>query len=120
MIEPLRAMQVIFAWEPHPPVGESPVDWSLITTEPIETIAQVQQVVTWYRTRWLIEEKLFTIVAAEADWPDAYRANRFVRGAGPDPTAIDALANFRHFPRHDRQPPAAVQRYEKPQRTKPL
>jgi len=71
-------------------------------------------------TRWLIEEKLFTIVAAEADWPDAYRANRFVRGAGPDPTAIDALANFRHFPRHDRQPPAAVQRYEKPQRTKPL
>ena len=71
-------------------------------------------------TRWLIEEKLFTIVAAEADWPDSYRANRFVRGAGPDPTAIDALANFRHFPRHDRQPPAAVQRYEKRQRTKPL
>src|SRR5688572_8644666 len=49
-------------------------------------------------TRWLIEEKGFTIVAAEADWPDAYRVNRFVRGAGRDTTAIDALADFRRFP----------------------
>jgi erythromycin esterase-like protein len=49
-------------------------------------------------TRWLIEDKGFTIVAAEADWPDAYRVNRFVRGAGRDTTAIDALADFRRFP----------------------
>jgi erythromycin esterase-like protein len=49
-------------------------------------------------TRWLIEEKGFTIVAAEADWPDAYRVNRFVRGAGQDMKAIDALADFRRFP----------------------
>ena len=31
-------------------------------------------------TRRLIEEKGFTAVAVEADWPDAYRVNRFVRG----------------------------------------
>jgi erythromycin esterase-like protein len=49
-------------------------------------------------TRWLIEDKGFTIIAAEADWPDAYRVNRFVRGAGRDTTAIDALADFRRFP----------------------
>jgi erythromycin esterase-like protein len=49
-------------------------------------------------TRRLIEEKGFTIVAAEADWPDAYRVNRFVRGGGRDPAAIDALADFRRFP----------------------
>ena len=30
-------------------------------------------------TRLLIERRGFTIVAAEADWPDAYRANRWVR-----------------------------------------
>src|SRR5207244_7237015 len=31
-------------------------------------------------TKRLIEEKQFTAVAVEADWPDAYRINRFVRG----------------------------------------
>ena len=31
-------------------------------------------------TKWLIEEKGFCAVAAEADWPDAYRVNRYVRG----------------------------------------
>ena len=31
--------------------------------------------------RRLIEEKGFTAVAVEADWPDAYRVNRYVRGA---------------------------------------
>jgi erythromycin esterase-like protein len=49
-------------------------------------------------TRWLIEDKGFRLVAAEADWPDAYRVNRFVRGASVDTTAIEALADFRRFP----------------------
>src|SRR5438034_8637113 len=49
-------------------------------------------------TRRLIDEKAFTIVAAEADWPDAYRVNRFVRGEGTDQAAVDALAEFRRFP----------------------
>src|SRR5438046_1821267 len=34
-------------------------------------------------TRRLIREKGFTAVAVEADWPDAYLINRYVRGAGP-------------------------------------
>src|SRR5947209_12882273 len=50
-------------------------------------------------TRRLIEEKGFTAVAVEADWPDAYRVNRFVRGAGDDVDAMEALADFRRFPR---------------------
>ncbi len=33
-------------------------------------------------TRRLIEEKGFRAVAAEADWPDAWRVNRFVHGRG--------------------------------------
>ncbi|HEX8201542.1 MAG TPA: erythromycin esterase family protein, partial [Isosphaeraceae bacterium] len=49
-------------------------------------------------TRRLIEEKGFTAVAVEADWPDAYRINRFVRGAGDDERAIDALGDFHRFP----------------------
>ena len=49
-------------------------------------------------TRRLIAERGFAAVAAEADWPDAYCVNRFVRGLGPDPTALDALAGFERFP----------------------
>src|SRR5262245_13034655 len=45
-------------------------------------------------TRRLIEEKQFSAVAVEADWPDAYRVNRYVRGAGEGPEAIDSLAGF--------------------------
>lgn len=49
-------------------------------------------------TRRLIEEKGFAAVAVEADWPDAYRINRFVRGWGEDTQAIEALGNFKRFP----------------------
>lgn len=49
-------------------------------------------------TRQLIEEKGFTAVAVEADWPDAYRVNRYVRGKGDDGDADAALGGFRRFP----------------------
>jgi erythromycin esterase-like protein/predicted phosphoribosyltransferase len=49
-------------------------------------------------TRTLIEEKGFCAVAAEADWPDAYRVNRYVRGHADDSTAEEALRGFERFP----------------------
>lgn len=49
-------------------------------------------------TKWLIEEKGFCAVAAEADWPDAYRVNRYVRGLGEDTNADEALSGFERFP----------------------
>ncbi len=49
-------------------------------------------------TKWLIEEKGFCAVAAEADWPDAYRVNRYVRGLGDDRTPDEALSGFERFP----------------------
>ena len=49
-------------------------------------------------TERLIEEKGFNAVAVEADWPDAYRVNRFVRGARDDASAADALRGFVRFP----------------------
>lgn len=49
-------------------------------------------------TKRLIREKGFTAVAVEADWPDAYRINRFVRGRNEDPEAVDSLGGFRRFP----------------------
>src|SRR2546428_12131273 len=38
-------------------------------------------------TRRLIDEKGFNAVAVEADWPDAWRVNRFVQGFNDDDTA---------------------------------
>jgi|SRR5581483_4831185 len=49
-------------------------------------------------TRRLVAELGFTAVAVEADWPDAYRVNRYVRGAGADASGAAALAGFRRFP----------------------
>jgi len=49
-------------------------------------------------TKRLIAEKGFSAVAVEADFPDAYRVNRFVRGIGADSNAERALGNFRRFP----------------------
>ena len=49
-------------------------------------------------TKRLIQEKGFTAVAVEADWPDAYRVNKYVRGQGADADAVEALAGFKRFP----------------------
>jgi erythromycin esterase-like protein len=49
-------------------------------------------------TKRLIDEKAFTAVAVEADWPDAYRVNNFVRGRSADRNADEALSGFKRFP----------------------
>ncbi len=49
-------------------------------------------------TRRLIQEKGFTAVAVEADWPDAYRVNRYVLGDSDDLDAVTALNGFQRFP----------------------
>ena len=49
-------------------------------------------------TKELIRQKRFSAVAVEADFPDAYRVNRYARGAGRDKTAVEALSDFNRFP----------------------
>src|SRR5688572_2745573 len=49
-------------------------------------------------TKRLIEEKGFTAVAVEADFPDAYRVNRYVNDESDDADAVDALNGFKRFP----------------------
>jgi erythromycin esterase-like protein len=46
----------------------------------------------------LITQRGFNAVAVEADWPDAYRVNRFVRGASKDSDSVEALSGFQRFP----------------------
>ena len=49
-------------------------------------------------TKRLIAEKNFTVLAIEADWPDAWRVHRYVRGRSNDANAGEALSGFRRFP----------------------
>lgn len=49
-------------------------------------------------SKLLIAQRGFNAIAVEADWPDAYRVNRFVRNAGSDIDSVEALDGFRRFP----------------------
>jgi erythromycin esterase-like protein len=49
-------------------------------------------------TKKLITDRGFTAVCVEADWPDAWRVNRFVRGFDDDSSPAEALAGFKRFP----------------------
>src|SRR5688500_4697974 len=49
-------------------------------------------------TKRLIVENRLSAVAVEADWPDAYRVNRYVRGTSDDRDADAALSGFQRFP----------------------
>jgi hypothetical protein len=50
--------------EIHPPVGQEPVHWRLLTTHRVVTIEQALQVVQWYGWRWRIEQLFATIKQA--------------------------------------------------------
>jgi hypothetical protein len=50
------SVNVVHVYEVDAPPDVEPVEWLLVTTEPIDTREQVIQVVEYYRARWLIEE----------------------------------------------------------------
>jgi hypothetical protein len=52
---------VVDVFEPNPPQGEEPVHWVLLTSLPVETVEQAQQVVRWYTYRWLVERFHFVL-----------------------------------------------------------
>jgi hypothetical protein len=46
---------VLLAEEQKPPAGQKPVSWLLYTTLPIVDLASAEELIRWYRLRWLIE-----------------------------------------------------------------
>src|SRR5881392_3319891 len=50
-------------------------------------------------SRRLIEEKGFSFIAVEGDWPDCYRVNRYVKGySEAGERAREVLHNFTRWP----------------------
>lgn len=46
---------VIWAREEHPPAGQDPLDWLLLTTLPLTCVEQARECLAWYCVRWQIE-----------------------------------------------------------------
>jgi hypothetical protein len=55
-VPPSLKTNVVTVTERGCPRGVEPVSWFLVTTEPIDTRAQIEFIVDAYRTRWIIEE----------------------------------------------------------------
>jgi hypothetical protein len=50
------SLNIVHVQELNPPPDEPPIVWTLLTSEPIESLQQVERVIDTYRYRWLIEE----------------------------------------------------------------
>jgi len=55
-LAPTLEMNFVHVFEASAPEGEKPIDWKLVTTEPIRTTSDLERVVDGYRARWVIEE----------------------------------------------------------------
>jgi hypothetical protein len=49
-------VNLVVVSELNPPEGQEPVEWLVATSEPIETVQNVERVVAIYKARWTIEE----------------------------------------------------------------
>lgn len=47
---------IVRVWEPAPPPGVEPLEWYLLTNEPIEEAAAARRVIDYYECRWVVEE----------------------------------------------------------------
>jgi hypothetical protein len=54
-------LQAVLAEEETPPPGCKAISWLLLTTLPVESLAQAVQAVRWYSVRWLIERFHYTL-----------------------------------------------------------
>jgi hypothetical protein len=52
----LLPVNAVYVVELNPPEGCEPLEWRLLTSEPVETLEQAQLVIHYYEKRWLIED----------------------------------------------------------------
>ena len=52
---PAVSVNVVSVREVNPPPGDEPEEWILVTSLPVDTIEQVEQVIQYYCVRWMIE-----------------------------------------------------------------
>jgi hypothetical protein len=50
------SLWAVHVFEPAPPPGDVPIEWTLVTSDPVQTVDDATAVVDHYRARWLIED----------------------------------------------------------------
>jgi hypothetical protein len=55
-LPPYLKVNVIYVLEVNAPADCQPVEWVLLTTEPISTVEETLRIIDVYRARWIIEE----------------------------------------------------------------
>lgn len=84
-VTPLLTLNIVRVWEADPPKGETPVEWLLVTSEPIDSADALLLTVDRYRARWTIEE-FFKAIKTGCSFPK--------RQLGDYQGLINALAVF--------------------------
>ena len=52
---PMR-LWAVRVWEAQPPPGQEPIEWVLLTNQPVVSARQALEVAGWYAGRWIVEE----------------------------------------------------------------
>jgi hypothetical protein len=60
-------MRLVVAREIDPPPGEKPIVWRLLTTHAVQTLADAERIIGFYRRRWIIEQVFRTLKAQGFD-----------------------------------------------------
>ncbi len=99
---------VVRVWEVNVPEGVEPLEWVLLTSVPVQSVAQAWERVEWYRRRWIVEDyhqALKTGCRMEARQVQSYAGLRRLLGL-LSPTAV-RLVQLRTLARQ--QPERAAQ-----------
>lgn len=49
-------LYLVLVTEIHPPKNEDPIEWLLLTNEPVQRFPDAWRVTGWYEARWIVEE----------------------------------------------------------------
>jgi hypothetical protein len=104
---PSLDLWVVRMWEVNAPEGVEPLEWVLITSLPVESVAQAWERVRWYRRRWIVEDYhqgLKTGCRMEARQVQSYAGLRRLLGLLA-PTAL-RLLQLRSLARQQPEQPA--------------
>ena len=105
---PSMLVWVVRVWELDAPEGVEPLEWVLLTSLPVESVAQAWERVGWYRRRWIVEDyhqALKTGCRMEERQLESYEGLRRLLGLLA-PTAV-RLLQLRTLARQQPERPAA-------------
>lgn len=60
-------LRLVVAREIDPPDGEKPIVWRLLTTHEVDSLADAERIIAFYRRRWIIEQVFRTLKAQGFD-----------------------------------------------------